>query len=184
MTGERKLIRKVFLGLAAALISVAIIRLLNRGGFYIAWAPIIPAALIGAAAGLAEKSVKKMAFGIALGCIGWICGELFSRLLFHSVATWVFVGAFIGLTAGLLEKSPKSVIGGFLLGAVGGFMGVAAGMSTIMFDPLRNLDMQATSILSAGLFISLLLGLKRSKGVDVVVGPSTGNNSQETPEEE
>ena len=169
MIGERKIILKASLGFAASLISVLIIFILNRNGIYLAWAQIIAAALIGAVAGIAEKSRGKIALGMILACIGWFSGEHFSRLLFHSIATWIVVGGFIGLTAGILEKSPKSIIGGICLGAIGGLMGVAAGLSTIMIDWTRSPDMQAMSILGAGIFISLLLALKRPKNIDSAI---------------
>ena len=105
MTTDRRLPLKVSLGLAAGLTSVAIIYILNRSGLYIAWAPIIAAALIGTVAGIAETSGRKIALGVILGCAGWVCGELFSRLLFHSIATWVFVGGFIGLRVIVLLPS-------------------------------------------------------------------------------
>jgi hypothetical protein len=165
MLGARKIILKTSLGFAAALISVLIIFILNRSGIYLAWAQIIAAALIGAVAGIAEKSRGKIALGMLLGCIGWFSGEHLSRLLFHSIATWIVVGGFIGLTAGILEKSPKSMVGGLCLGAMGGLMGPAAGLSTILIDWNRSLDMQAMSIMGAGIFISLLLALKRPKNI-------------------
>lgn len=184
MKGERKLIRKIILGFAASLLSVAIIYMLNRGGIYIAWAPILAAAIIGTVAGVAEKSGGKIVLGLILGCIGWISGELFSRLLFHSIATWIFVGGFIGLTAGILEKSPLSMIGGILLGAMGGLVGVAAGLSTIAVESWGRFDMQAMSIITAGISISLLLGLKRPRnaGADAVSN-NNGSDTQESSKE-
>jgi hypothetical protein len=175
--GERKLVLKVFLGFAAGVLSVGIILALNRSGFYIAWAPIIAAALIGAVTGVAEKSPGKIILGVALGCMGWICGELVSRLLFHSVATWIFVGGFIGLAGGIIEKSPKSVIGGIFLGVIGGFVGLLAGFSTIAVDALANADMQAMSILGAGVCINLMLGLKRPKNAATEVVSSDENDT-------
>ncbi len=169
MTGERKIILKASLGFAASLVAVLIIFILNRNGIYLAWAQIIAAALIGTVAGVAEKSRGKIALGMILACIGWFSGEHFSRLLFHSIATWIFVGGFIGLTAGILEKSPKSIIGGICLGAIGGLMGVAAGFSTIIIDQPHGLDMQAMGIMGAGIFISLLLALKRPKDIDGII---------------
>jgi hypothetical protein len=181
MKGERRLARKIILGCAAGLISVAIIYILNRSGLYIAWAPIIAAALIGTVAGLAENSPRKIALGIILGCVGWICGELLSRQLFHSVATWVSVGGIIGLTAGILEKSPKSVIGGFLLGVIGGLMGQVAGLSTVAVDSLLYVDMQAMSIIGAAMFISLLLGLKRPKIANAAIAGDDETDKPESP---
>lgn len=182
MAGERRLILKVFLGFAAGSISVAILHALNRSGFYIAWAPIIAAALIGAVAGTAEKSRTKIALGIVLACIGWVAGELLSRQLFHSIVTWPTVGGFIGLTAGISEKSPKSMIGGFFLGGIGGLIGVVARLSTVVVEPLRDVDMQAMTILGAGIFISLLLGLKRPGSADTAAAESDGDGKPETPE--
>lgn len=183
MVGERKLIRKVTLGFGAGLISVAIIYGLNRSGFYIAWAPIVAAALIGAVAGAAEKRGNKIALGVCLACIGWISGEVFSRLLFHSIATWIFVGGFIGLTAGIMEKSLKSMIGGIVLGAIGGLMGVAAGLSTIMLDRLRSYDLQVMGIFGAAISINLLLGLKRPRSPDAPAVAGKGDDKPESPDE-
>jgi hypothetical protein len=179
MRGERKLIRKIALGGAAGLTSVAIIYILNRSGLYIAWAPIIAAVLIGAVAGIAENSGKKIALGLALGGIGWFCGELLSRQLFHSAITWVCVGGFIGLTAGILEKSPKSIIGGLLLGVLGGALGMLARFSPVAVDAMANVDMQAMGMLGAGIFISLMLGLKRPKISDAT---DTSGDEAGTPE--
>jgi hypothetical protein len=183
MASERNIIRKVALGLAAALLAVAVIHVLNRAGIYVAWAQIMAAALVGAVAGVAEKRRNKIVLGVVLGCAGWICGELFSRLLFHSVATWMFVGSFIGLTAGILEKSPKSMIGGLFLGVMGGLMGVAAGLSTIIVDSMRDFDMQALSILGAGVGISFFLGLKRPKNGDTVVASDNEREKPDSPGE-
>lgn len=183
MKGERRLILKILLGCAAGLISIAIIYILNRGGFYIAWASILAAALIGAVAGIAEKSPKKIALGVVLGCIGWFCGELLSRQLFHSVATWISAGGFIGLTAGISEKSPKSMIGGFLLGATGGIIGMLAGFSPITVEALADFDMQAMGILGAGIFISLMLGLKRPKNPNASVASDDEADRPELPNE-
>lgn len=184
MTGERKIILKASLGFVASLVAVLIIFILNRNGIYLAWAQIIAAALIGTVAGVAEKSRRKIALGMLLACIGWFSGEHFSRLLFHSVATWIFVGGFIGLTAGVLEKSPKSIIGGTCLGAIGGLMGVAAGLSTVMIDWTHSLDMQAMSILGAGIFISLLLSLKSPKGIDTAIVAADEIDKPELPNKE
>ncbi|MBI5116925.1 hypothetical protein HZA56_10675 [Candidatus Poribacteria bacterium] len=181
MTGQRRIIPKASLGFAASLISVLIIFILNRNGIYLAWAQVIAAALIGAVAGVIEKSHRKVVLGMALACIGWISGEHFSRLLFHSVATWVFVGSFIGMTAGILEKSLKSGIGGFFLGAIGGLVGVAAGLSTIMVDWTRSLDMQAMSILGAGVFINLLLAFKGPKSPDRAIVAADEISKPESP---
>ncbi len=183
MAGERSLILKVFLGFAAGSISIAIIHTLNRSGVYIAWAPIIAAALIGAVAGTAEKSKTKIALGIVLACIGWVAGELLSRQLFHSIVTWPTVGGFIGLTAGVSEKSPKSMIGGFFLGMIGGLIGVVARLSTVVVNPLRDVDMQAMTILGGGIFISLLLGLKRPGSTDTAAAESDGDGKREIPDE-
>lgn len=184
MKGERKLIRKIVLGLAAGLLSVAILYMLNRGGIYIAWAPMMAAAIIGTVSGIAENSGRKIVLGLILGCIGWISGEFFSRFLFHSVATWIFVGGFIGLTAGILEKSPLSMIGGLLLGAIGGFVGLAAGFSTVAVESFGGLDMQAMSIIAAGISINLLLGLKRPRIAEAAaVSNDNQSNAQETPDE-
>jgi hypothetical protein len=182
MKGERKLVRKILLGLAAGLTSVAIIYILNRSGLYIAWVPIVAAALIGAVAGVAEKSVRKIALGVVLGCIGWISGEFLSMLLFHSVATWTTVGGFVGLTAGISEKSPKSMIGGFLLGVAGGMMGMVAGFSPVAVDAMANFDMQAMGILGAGIFISLMLGLKRPKMADAAAGSDEADGPKSSDE--
>ena len=97
---------------------------------------------------------------------------------------WIFVGGFIGLTAGVLEKSPRSIIGGICLGAIGGLMGVAAGLSTIMIDWTRSLDMQAMSILGAGIFISLLLALKRPKSIDRATIAADEIDKPESPNKE
>jgi len=184
MKGKRKLILKIFLGLAAGLLSVAIIYVLNRSGIYIAWAPILAAAIIGTVTGVAEKSSKKIVLGLILGCAGWISGEFVSRLLFHSIATWIFAGGFIGLTAGILEKSPLSMIGGLLLGAMGGLVGVAVGLSIIMVESLGRFDMQAMSIIAAGISISLLLGLKRPRSTEAdAVSNDNGSDKQESPDE-
>ena len=183
MKGERRLIRKVSLGCAAGLISIAIIYILNRSGFYIAWASIMAAALIGTVAGIAEKSGKKIALGVALGCIGWICGELLSRQLFHSVVTWISVGGFIGLTAGILEKSPKSMIGGVFLGIIGGLMGPIAGLSTVAVDFLLDFDMQAMGIIGAAIFISLMLSLKRPQSRHAATAAIDADDGPESPDE-
>lgn len=171
--GERKIILKVSLGLAAGLVSALIIYALNRGGLYFFWSPLLAAGLIGAVTGIAEKSIGKIVLGVVLGCAGWISGELFSLLLFHSVATWMFVGGFIGLTGGIVEKSFKSMAVGIILGAIGGLIGVVAGMLTISSGPLGGLDMQATSIVVSAICIHLMLGLKRPRIADAVV--ATGN---------
>jgi hypothetical protein len=163
MKGERKFIQKILLGCVAGLISVTLTYILNRAGLYIAWAPIIAAALIGAIPGIAEKSSGKVILGVILGCIGWICGEVVSRQLFHSMATWISVGGFVGLTGGILERSPKSMIGGLILGAIGGFIGLVAGFLTMANDFLLNLDMQAVTILCAAIFINTLLGILRPR---------------------
>ncbi len=183
MVGERRLIWKVMLGFGAGVISAAIIYSLNRSGFYISWAPIVAAALIGAVPGTAEKRGNKIVLGVILACVGWISGELFSRLLFHSMATWIFVGGFIGLTAGIVEKSLKSMIGGIVLGALGGLMGVAAGMSTIMLDPLRDYDLQVMGIFGAAIFINLLLGLKRPKILDATGATGGGDDKPKSSDE-
>jgi len=163
MKGERRLILKALLGLAAGLTATAVIYILGRSGVYVSWASIVAAGLIGAVAGIAEKSATKLVLGVALGCVGWVCGEYLSRNLFHSLVTWICVGGFTGLTAGILEKSPKSMIGGLLLGALGGFIGMVAGFLTMANESLLRFDMQAVTIIGAAFFISVLLGLKRPK---------------------
>jgi hypothetical protein len=180
MICERKILLKTSLGFAASLVAVLIIFILNRNGIYLAWAQIIAAALIGSVAGIAEKSPGKIALGMILACMGWFCGEYVSRFLFHSIVMWIFVGGFIGLTAGILEKSPKSIIGGICLGAIGGLMGVAAGLSTIMIDQPHGLDMQAMGIMGAGIFINLLLALKRPKGIDGTIVEADEINGPES----
>jgi hypothetical protein len=166
LTGFKLLCAKLFLGGVAAVIGMALMRIIGGG-------EILVAILIGLVPGIAERSTKKIVAGAILGLIGYIVGAQVGNAVAKVVegvpfGHWVITGAFIGLTSGISRiegkwLSPRplaSFLGAFcgmILGGVFGFLGDSAGLlATFTSSEMTfyHFYMRETSLLLAGIFVN------------------------------
>lgn len=167
LTGFKLLCAKLLLGGVAAVIGMALMRVIGGG-------EILVAILIGLVPGIAEKAPKKIVAGAILAVIGYYVGAQVGNAVAGGGAGvpfghWAITGAFIGLTSGLSRiegkwLSPRplaSVAGavcGLILGGVFGFLGDIAGLLTTYGSSemtFYHFYMRETSLLCAGIFINL-----------------------------
>jgi len=137
--GFKLLCLKLVLGALAAVVGMALMRLIGGG-------EIIVAILIGLVPGIAEKSTKKVVAGATLGLVGYLVGAQVGLAVARAgqgvpFGHWAITGAFIGLTSGMsrlegkfLSPRPLATVAGALcglvLGGVFGFSGDIVGLLT------------------------------------------------------
>jgi hypothetical protein len=166
LRGFKLLCVKLVLGAIAALVGIAVMRIIGGG-------EILVAILIGLVPGIAEKSTKKTVAGAILGLVGYIVGGQVGHAVARVVegvpfGHWMVTGAFIGLTSGISRTgdrwlSPRPLatfLGAFcglILGAVFGFLGDGAGLLAAFTSSelaFYHLYMRESSLLLAGIFIN------------------------------
>ena len=167
LTGFKLLCAKLLLGGVAAVIGMALMRVIGGG-------EIIVALLIGLVPGIAERSTKKIVAGAVLAVIGYYVGAQVGNAIAKSgqgvpFGHWAVTGAFIGLTSGFSRiegkwLSPRplaSIIGaicGLILGFAFGFSGDIAGLAATFTSSemaFYHFYMREISLLCAGIFINL-----------------------------
>ncbi|RJP19155.1 MAG: hypothetical protein C4520_13270 [Candidatus Abyssobacteria bacterium SURF_5] len=175
---------KLILGIAAAFVAMAILRLF--GG-----SELIVALCIGLVPGIAERSARKIVGGALLAVIGYQVGAHVGLAISKSASGvplghWAITGAFIGMTAGIRrfpgQAASSRITGGasgFILGLIFGIFGDIAGFLTISAPNLPLFYyLREVSLLCAGFFINFACALatmlamviaRRSRGEAVAV---------------
>jgi hypothetical protein len=167
LRGFKLLCVKLVLGAVAALVGMALMRLIGGG-------EILVAILIGLVPGIAERSTKKIVAGAILGLVGYTVGAQVGHAVARSVegvplGHWAVTGAFIGLTSGMSRiegkwLSPRplaSFVGaicGLILGGLFGALGDLAGLLAAFSSSelaFYHLYIRETSLLLAGIFVNL-----------------------------
>ncbi len=156
---------KVLLGALAALVAMALMRVVGGG-------EALVAVFIGLVPGVAEKSPKKIAAGAVLGLAGYFIGAqvglaISRRAQGVPLGHWAVVGGCIGLTSGLARHPNQSsssriagAITGVIFGLVFGIMGDIGGFLTVPANALPLFYyLREVSLTCAGLFINLGAGL-------------------------
>lgn len=165
--GFKLLCLKLVLGALAAVVGMALMRVLGGG-------EIIVAILIGLVPGIAERSARKAVAGAILGLVGYLVGAQVGLAVARAgqgvpFGHWAITGAFIGLTSGLSRiegkwLSPRplaSILGallGLMLGGVFGLLGDMAGLMTAISATemaFYHFYVREISLLCAGIFINL-----------------------------
>lgn len=163
--GLKLLGEKLLLGAGAAVLAMAIMRVVGGG-------EILVALLIGLVPGAAERSLKKLIGGAVLALVGYSVGARIGLLVARSTSgvplgLWAVTGAFIGATAGIRRLPAQSsasrtsgFAAGILLGGLFGIMGDIGGFFTV---PASGLPLfyylREVSLLCAGVFINLAAAL-------------------------
>jgi hypothetical protein len=150
----RHICRKLLLGLAAGAASYVLLLCL-RGP----WEESIAAFLIGSATGVADRSPARALVGSTACTTGWVLGTiLFGAWIELGVGAWLVAGALLAAAFGAY-RAWWMAIPATLAGLLAGLLAEASRYLTVLFSPLRGLDMQLLLLLSAGGLLNFVAAL-------------------------
>lgn len=140
---------RVLIGAAAGAVSYAALLWLHGP-----WEEAFAAALIGAAAGAAEKSAFRIALAAAACSAGWLAATfVFSVWIELGIGSWLGAGACLGFALAA-RRGWQAASGAALTGLLAGTAAEALRFLPIFVEGLRGVDMQLLLLVSAGLLLN------------------------------